>query len=372
MRGTRVNFSVPCAPAEGASCGAGERHNVLPTATDATIAETPQASGEVTNGVSSTIQCLIVEDDDVNFLILKTALTTGFKEIHNVALGAKQARTAEDALNAIGEGDASQFEVIITDEHLECAGGKMTGSALIETLCSRQWRQRKPVLIAATGNTNDSDIERYMGCGAAVVWPKPYPHMKQLVFDVMQHLHTQQPARDRANSCASLKLTSPGKVAATSEQSIAGAPSRGEDNGMEMFGILPKVPERAFRIARRQRAILDAHLLRFFFIAEFLAQLMAHEWWRHVPNYAEQSPPEWEYVLWQLIRAVHLYLVWKRHDGPYCSNGSKLWPLLLSRLASATTNACTADHWSNPKGYNHVCRLAERGYVDPLRSARTL
>ena len=114
-------------------------------------------------------------------LLMKTALETGMKKLFGLQVYVTRAHTAEEALTlmkgvhpeAAGAGRA--FDVIVTDQHMELAGGAMTGSQLVEILSAQQQRQgtQRTVLCIASGDAGDDAIE--WTAGADVVWPKPYP-----------------------------------------------------------------------------------------------------------------------------------------------------------------------------------------------------
>jgi CheY-like chemotaxis protein len=137
------------------------------------------------------MRVLVVEDDDLNVLLMKTTLEVGMREAFGVEAHIQRARTAEEALELVhslsakGPGSAESrhpFDVVITDQHMELAGGVMTGTELVEVLRTMPYGlgfayAQNPILVIASGNASADAIEEASSkrAGADIVWSKPYP-----------------------------------------------------------------------------------------------------------------------------------------------------------------------------------------------------
>jgi CheY-like chemotaxis protein len=158
-------------------------------------------------GVPRELRVLIVEDDDLNYLVMASSLEVGFREMHDVTVHVQHARTAEAALAIIAaprsDSDSSKFpfDVVIADQHMERAGGVMKGSELTAMLSAQRHGVHVPVLVIASGDDAvqhvDAVLEPYRALsGADVFWPKPYPRRRKLVRDIVSFLlrRNEEPA----------------------------------------------------------------------------------------------------------------------------------------------------------------------------------
>jgi signal transduction histidine kinase len=142
-------------------------------------------------GVPRELRVLIVEDDDLNYLVLQTSLIMGFRIAHGTIVHPMRSSTAEAALAIIDSEAGWCFDLIITDQHLEAAGGLMKGAELLQLLSKRCWQppRRQPLFAVASGN---ADYASFHACGADIVWSKPYPKHSEMVAEVVQGLEQQQ------------------------------------------------------------------------------------------------------------------------------------------------------------------------------------
>jgi len=155
-------------------------------------------SDAVSGSVPSELRVLLVEDDDLNFLVMQSSLAMGFSQAHGTAVKVQHSRTAEEALKLIGDSNECGFDLIVADQHMEMAGGVMKGSELVAVLSARRkgvWRDlaMPPVLAIASGDMGDTEAMsshewRGGACGADIFWCKPIPRSSQLVADIVPHL----------------------------------------------------------------------------------------------------------------------------------------------------------------------------------------
>ena len=136
--------------------------------------------------IPAELRVLIVEDDELNCLIMKTSLRAGFGAAGGTNVDVTIAHTAEDALKVIGDAAGIAFDVVVSDQHMEAVGGVLKGSELIERLVARDF-DRCPILAIASANTDEHETAAYFASGADIVWPKPYPRHALLVNDILQH-----------------------------------------------------------------------------------------------------------------------------------------------------------------------------------------
>ena len=182
---SRTEFLVPCRFAER-----------LPTrpVTPATTASAVQLDvPHARVPVPAELRILIVEDDELNCLVMKTSLEVGFRNVCGTNVHVTTTHTAEDALKAIGDTADSGFDVVVSDQHMEAVGGVLKGSELIERLVARDF-DRCPILAIASANTDEHDNAAYFASGADIVWPKPYPQNAQLAKDILQIWNGKQVA----------------------------------------------------------------------------------------------------------------------------------------------------------------------------------
>ena len=193
---SRGGSSLPLAPNEG------ELSLVVPCEfTDAATAKLGANATEgkaVVRGDDWQIPCklnvLIVEDDNLNVIVMKTCLATGFRKQFGVEIVVSHATTAEAALKIINEQrQHCPFEIVIIDQHMEPAGGVMKGAQLVHDLNLRPYEQ-PPVLVLASGNSdNPSERTHFLACGASVVWSKPYPEPADMVDDLVTAMRAVTP-----------------------------------------------------------------------------------------------------------------------------------------------------------------------------------
>ena len=140
------------------------------------------------------LDVLIVEDDNLNVIVMKTCLATGFRKRFGVEIIVSHATTAEAALKLINEQQHNcPFDVVIIDQHMEPAGGVMKGAQLVHDLYLRPYKQ-PPVLVLASGNSdNPSERTQFFACGASVVWSKPYPEPADMVDDLVAAMRATSP-----------------------------------------------------------------------------------------------------------------------------------------------------------------------------------
>jgi len=147
------------------------------------------------------MRVLVVEDDDLNVLLMKTTLEVGMREAFGTTAHIWRARTAEEALEMVHRFSAEDpgaaegrnpFDVVITDQHMELAGGVMTGTELVEVLrtmpCAMTGfaHAQGPILVIASGDASADAIEVASSkrAGADVVWSKPYPSQAAMSNDI--------------------------------------------------------------------------------------------------------------------------------------------------------------------------------------------
>jgi CheY-like chemotaxis protein len=73
------------------------------------------------------------------------------------------------------------YDLVLMDEHLENAGGKLKGSETTRLL--RELGVRV-VIVACSGNCLADDRLLYIAAGASHVWPKPYPNAPDIAEDL--------------------------------------------------------------------------------------------------------------------------------------------------------------------------------------------
>eukprot|EP00937_MAST-01D_sp_MAST-1D-sp2_P003106 g3106.t1 len=153
----------------------------------------PQSSdcGSTVNAVAvvpAELRVLLVEDDDLNVLVMKTSLQAGMKSVFGTDVHVTRARTAEAALQLIGDG-ACAFDLLVVDQHMEPAGGTMKGSQLVEILSARPCApgSQGPLFCIASGNADDdAQVASFKADGADIIWPKPYPATERIASDIAQ------------------------------------------------------------------------------------------------------------------------------------------------------------------------------------------
>ena len=109
-----------------------------------------------------------MEDDDVNAALLRHALENSPK-LSALQLRVDTCTTAEMMIDLFEQGGWN-FCIVIVDEYLTDAGGKMTGSEGIIELKKRGCLSK---FISCSGNCTPTDCARFTAAGADAVWPKP-------------------------------------------------------------------------------------------------------------------------------------------------------------------------------------------------------
>jgi signal transduction histidine kinase/DNA-binding NarL/FixJ family response regulator len=207
--GTRLFFSVPfvaCEPPSSfkARHGLAVQGNGVMSSYDL-IGSIGEANGDQEES-SSLIRMsfLLVEDDVMNQMIMKAKLqqlwdggkayVKGGGDVVHYVVECTAVSTAEEALRLNAAGDFN-FDVILMDQHLENAGGVLTG-----TQATRQLRASgctKPIIMCS-GNCAEKEKREYFEAGASCVWPKPYPAVKAMevaLQDAVQDLPAGGAAR---------------------------------------------------------------------------------------------------------------------------------------------------------------------------------
>ena len=159
--------------------------------------------------VPAELRILIVEDDELNCLVMKTSLEVGFRIVCGNKVIITITHTVEDALEVIGDTADIEFDVVVSDQHMDMVGGVLKGSELIEQLVARNFA-RCPVLAIASANTEEHEKTAYYASGADIVWPKPYPKNAVLAREILQTWHGS--ARGQAAALASSKRRGSSKV----------------------------------------------------------------------------------------------------------------------------------------------------------------
>ena len=153
------------------------------------------------------LRILIVEDDELNCLVMKTSLEVGFRIAAGTKAHITTTHTAEDALKVIGDTSDIEFDVVVADQHMELAGGVLKGAELIERLVARNFA-RRPVLVVVSADTDELERAAYLASGADIVWPKPYPKKALLVKDILQVWNGERRCKNRQPELAGRKASS--------------------------------------------------------------------------------------------------------------------------------------------------------------------
>ena len=138
-------------------------------------------------------------------LVMKQSIVTGMEQVHRVAATVTLVRTAEQALDLLSKSPMGQnaFDAIITDQHMELAGGTLLGTDMLAKLSSLHMHSRetdgRPIYVVASANSEAEDVAFYRARGADHVWPKPYPRADQLARDLEALVSCKQSASLRAS-----------------------------------------------------------------------------------------------------------------------------------------------------------------------------
>jgi CheY-like chemotaxis protein len=187
------------------------------------------------------LRFLVIEDDDLNSLIMRTSIETGFHKLLGgaVATTTTHAKNGEEAMRLIGDGSSCAYDVVVCDQHMEASGGEMKGTDVVSALRALKFQSRPPVAVLASGNTGEAEIVTYRECGADIVWPKPYPSALQIARDIVAQLHKrEQPTLP------------PATPAVETEQP---KPARSLRSAFDMLRtIIPDVPSEEYDASRRK------------------------------------------------------------------------------------------------------------------------
>ena len=192
-RGTNFSFTIPCVfAAEEHGASRATMASTVHAKNDAAMADTQSSKRAHVGCVPAKLRVLLVEDDDLNVLVMQTSLQVGMKSEFGTSVDVTRARTAEEALDLLG--DANLYDLIVVDQHMEPAGGVMKGSQLVEILSAKPYvpGTQRPILCIASGNADDeAEANTFKAVGADIIWPKPYPGTVRIVSDIAQLFHLQ-------------------------------------------------------------------------------------------------------------------------------------------------------------------------------------
>ena len=192
-RGTNFSFTIPCVfAAEEHGASRATMASTVHATNDAAMADTQSSKRANVGCVPAKLRVLLVEDDDLNVLVMQTSLQVGMKSEFGTSVDVTRARTAEEALDLLG--DANLYDLIVVDQHMEPAGGVMKGSQLVEILSAKPYvpGTQRPILCIASGNADDeAEANTFKAVGADIIWPKPYPGTVRIVSDIAQLFHLQ-------------------------------------------------------------------------------------------------------------------------------------------------------------------------------------
>jgi CheY-like chemotaxis protein len=208
--GTRFSFTVPdvvmsrgspaaptldetAAPAAVSSPGGGAVQAALALqvlhAHQPCLQTVKQALQALHTHQSGVLNVLIVEDDKLNCMIMDTKLRQAMPSAAScsTSITIEVVHTGEAALDKFREGversepHAFDLDLVLMDEHMESAGGKLKGSETTKLL--REMGMRG-VIVACSGNCLADDRTLYLAAGASHVWPKPYPNAAEIGVDL--------------------------------------------------------------------------------------------------------------------------------------------------------------------------------------------
>jgi signal transduction histidine kinase len=132
---------------------------------------------------------LVVDDGNVNRKMFQRKFTTGI--FGELGWTADSARTGEEAMEMIwgGSDGARIYDLIVLDEYLEEAGGKLTGSETTKKIREREremlWGGNKALIIfGCSGNCTEEDAIRSRRVGQDWFWQKPIPGNDAAMIDI--------------------------------------------------------------------------------------------------------------------------------------------------------------------------------------------
>ena len=126
-------------------------------------------------------------------MLLKHALETA-PRLMPLELLVDTVTTAEVMLSLFEKGQWD-YELVVVDEILTGAGGKLRGSEGVREL--KKERECASKFIMSSANCSADDRARYKETGAVAVWPKPYPPIAEMATNIRSILEIQESPRSR-------------------------------------------------------------------------------------------------------------------------------------------------------------------------------
>mmetsp|Transcript_120227 Transcript_120227/g.209300 ORF Transcript_120227/g.209300 Transcript_120227/m.209300 type:complete len:782 (-) Transcript_120227:103-2448(-) len=127
---------------------------------------------------------LIVDDSKINLALLSRHFTKS-PPFSDLGWHVFTAQTGEEALNKIKTGPVT-FWLVVLDQNMEDAGGKLTGSETTRAILSMEELSVKPIIFGATSHTGPHDVAEALDAGQHYVWGKPYPNPVTMYEDLRQ------------------------------------------------------------------------------------------------------------------------------------------------------------------------------------------
>jgi signal transduction histidine kinase/DNA-binding response OmpR family regulator len=277
-RGTRFGFVVPCTFVQKKE----QSDSVLLR----DHAPAPFNTSFMDSAACRELRFLLVEDDDMNCLIMRKSIEAGFHKLSGgtVTTAITHARNGEEAMRLVGNGPTCAFDVVICDQHMETSGGVMKGTEFVQALRALMF-PHTPVVVLASGNTEEADVTAYRACGADTVWSKPYPSALQLTSDVvalLQERSISAPLLPPATHPAAAETTTSGKGPSSARDAEL-PPRQSQGNWLNRFcdalvQILPDVPCKDYIASRRKTAAKrDVWLVRALAIVDTTVRVITNE-----------------------------------------------------------------------------------------------
>jgi signal transduction histidine kinase/CheY-like chemotaxis protein len=346
-RGTRFDISVPVMFAEVAVAKA-----------EAKMPFQHDAPPLVLTSVPSHLRFLLIEDDDLNCMILRTSIEAGFHGLSGATVTTTHAKNAEEALGLLGDGPMCAYDVVVCDQHMETSGGVMKGTEFISALHKMYCQSRAPVVVLASGNTDEADIEHYHACGADVVWSKPYPSAPTLVGDVVAQLHKRQsppPAQQR-------KVVGP---AESEQQTLERDGSL--RNFFRVFSVLvPAVPMEYCASRRKTTATRDVGLVRAIAVVDIVMRTAA--------SVAHFEDGKWTHMIGLVLPFVILAVMWapERWERGSYMGAALLCGNYVYSFSEAAGGYCNDPTEMTANCIAHRAHLAEPGAIGMFYTTNVL
>ena len=89
---------------------------------------------------------------------------------------------------------AWDYELVVVDENLTDAGGKLLGSEGVTMLMERGCAAK---VVFSSANCSEDDRAKYQRAGGVAVWPKPYPPIEEMASNIRSILNIQESPRNR-------------------------------------------------------------------------------------------------------------------------------------------------------------------------------